>query len=138
MNLLKLSVGVVAGLIMFDAAVQAAPTPPPVGQWQCHATNNRNMRWYNNSADRHRALRKARQRCYAQGSRHCYASKNDCHYNQGKFWTCRVRDHRGRIWKRTDVKVRVACHEARHACRHWHNKRGINNFMCKVVSQRRT
>lgn len=137
MNLLKFSAGVAVGLIMFDAAVQAAPMPP-VGQWQCVATNNRGMRWVANSADHHQALRKARQRCYAQGSHHCYVSKNSCRYNEGKFWTCRVRDHRGRIWKRSNVQAGVACHEAKYACRHWHNQRGINNFMCKVVAERRT
>lgn len=137
MNLVKLSAGLVAGLVMFDVAVQAAPMPP-VGQWQCVATNNRGTQWVVNSESRGHAIKKARQRCYAQGSNHCYVSRNDCRFNNGKLWTCRVRDHHGRIWRHTDMSADLACRDAEHACRHWHNTRGMTNYMCKVVSNRRT
>lgn len=137
MKLLKLAAVATAALIMVDVAAQAAPMPP-VGQWQCYATNNRGMTWYQNSADRHRAITVARQRCYNDGSRHCYISKNDCRYNNGEQWTCRVRDHHDRTWVRTAMTAKEACHAAEHACRHWHNKRGMDNYMCKVVNERRT
>jgi hypothetical protein len=136
MKLLKIISGLAIGLGMLQVAT-AAPMPP-VGKWQCFASNNRGVRWYQNANDRQRAMKKVRQRCYAAGSRRCYVDRDDCRFNQGKFWTCHVQGRRGRSWKATDTTSKAACHQAKRKCRHWHDKRDIDNYRCNVVSERRT
>lgn len=136
MKTLKVIAGLAIGLCVVEV-VQAAPMPP-VGKWQCYAVNNRGMRWFQNASDRQAAMQGARQRCFSAGSRYCHISRDDCRYNQGKFWTCRVRDHRGRIFRGNDTTAKYACQNAKHQCRHWHNKRGIKNYECVVVSEGRS
>ncbi len=133
MKRIKILVGLIISLCSIEAAL--------AGQWQCSATNDRGMTWWQRGSSQAGAAEGARARCYANGSRRCHV---DCRFIGGGNshgylrWVCRVRDLSGRLWVSTGNSASNACFTAQNQCRAWHNARGIRGYACNVVSRNRT